>query len=93
MPDAFPKTAGVALIPCYNEGRNPVELSDVAGVPDLHIVFIDDGSTTKAAPCWIHCGRNRARRSRRAQSAARWKGRFVDEAFCARSMPASIGSC
>lgn len=46
MPDALPKTAGVALIPCYNEGRNPVELcAAVRAVPNLQAVFIDDGST------------------------------------------------
>jgi cellulose synthase/poly-beta-1,6-N-acetylglucosamine synthase-like glycosyltransferase len=46
MPDALPKTAGVALIPCYNEGRNPVELcAAVRAVRNLQAVFIDDGST------------------------------------------------
>ena len=50
MPDALPKTAGVALIPCYNEGRNPVELCAVVrAVPDLRAVFIDDGSTDDSA--------------------------------------------
>lgn len=46
MPDALPKTAGVALIPCFNEGRNPVELrAALRAVPNLRITFIDDGST------------------------------------------------
>ena len=50
MPDALPKTAGVALIPCYNEGRNPVELcAAVRAVPNLRAVFIDDASTDDSA--------------------------------------------
>ncbi len=50
MPDALPKTAGVALIPCYNEGRNPVELcAAIRAVPNLQAVFIDDGSTDDSA--------------------------------------------
>jgi cellulose synthase/poly-beta-1,6-N-acetylglucosamine synthase-like glycosyltransferase len=45
MPDAFPKAASVAVIPCYNEGRNPIDLSAaLLAVPDLCAVFVDDGS-------------------------------------------------
>jgi cellulose synthase/poly-beta-1,6-N-acetylglucosamine synthase-like glycosyltransferase len=45
MPDAFPKTAGVAVIPCYNEGRNPADIcAALLAVPDLSVVFVDDGS-------------------------------------------------
>ena len=50
MPDALPRTAGVALIPCYNEGRNPVELcTALRTVPNLRAVFIDDASTGDSA--------------------------------------------
>jgi len=45
MPDAFRTAAGVAVVPCYNEGRNPIELAAaLTAVPDLDVVFVDDGS-------------------------------------------------
>jgi cellulose synthase/poly-beta-1,6-N-acetylglucosamine synthase-like glycosyltransferase len=45
MPDALAKTAGVAVIPCYNEGRNPIDLcAPLLGVPDLRATFVDDAS-------------------------------------------------
>jgi cellulose synthase/poly-beta-1,6-N-acetylglucosamine synthase-like glycosyltransferase len=45
MPDAFRTAPGVAVVPCYNEGRNPIELAAaLIAVPDLDVVFIDDGS-------------------------------------------------
>jgi len=45
MPDVLAKTAGVAVIPCYNEGRNPIDLcAALLAVPDLRVVFVDDGS-------------------------------------------------
>jgi glycosyltransferase involved in cell wall biosynthesis len=45
MPDASRTAASVAVVPCYNEGRNPIELAAVLReVPDLRVVFVDDGS-------------------------------------------------
>jgi cellulose synthase/poly-beta-1,6-N-acetylglucosamine synthase-like glycosyltransferase len=45
MPDAFSKPASIAVIPCYNEGRNPIDLAAaLLAVPDLSMVFVDDGS-------------------------------------------------
>ena len=45
MADAFPKAAGVAVIPCFNEGRNPIDTcSAVLSVPGLHAIFVDDAS-------------------------------------------------
>jgi cellulose synthase/poly-beta-1,6-N-acetylglucosamine synthase-like glycosyltransferase len=45
MPDAFPRAASVAVVPCFNEGRNPLDLVAVLlAVPDLHAIFVDDGS-------------------------------------------------
>ncbi|MGA8533623.1 MAG: glycosyltransferase [Candidatus Tumulicola sp.] len=45
MPGAYPKPASVAVVPCYNEGRNPLDLSAaLLAVPDLCVVFVDDGS-------------------------------------------------
>lgn len=39
------KTAGVAVIPCYNEGRNPIDLCQaLLAVPGLDAVFVDDAS-------------------------------------------------
>lgn len=44
MPDAIPRAASVAVVPCFHEGRNPIDLAAVlSAVPDLHAVFIDDG--------------------------------------------------
>jgi cellulose synthase/poly-beta-1,6-N-acetylglucosamine synthase-like glycosyltransferase len=49
MPDASPKPASVAVVPCYNEGRNPIDLSAaLLTVPDLCVVFVDDGSEGKS---------------------------------------------
>ena len=49
MPDALAKTAGVAVIPCYNEGRNPIDLcAPLLGVPDLRATFVDDASEGKS---------------------------------------------
>ena len=45
MSEALVGSAGVALVPCYNEGRNPVDLCSVlSSVPGLTVVFLDDGS-------------------------------------------------
>jgi cellulose synthase/poly-beta-1,6-N-acetylglucosamine synthase-like glycosyltransferase len=45
VPDALPRTARVAVVPCYNEGRNPIDLlASLLTVPELSVVFIDDGS-------------------------------------------------
>ncbi len=45
MPDASPKPASVAIVPCYNEGRNPIDLSAaLLAVPDLSVIFLDDAS-------------------------------------------------
>jgi cellulose synthase/poly-beta-1,6-N-acetylglucosamine synthase-like glycosyltransferase len=45
MPDASHKPASIAVVPCYNEGRNPIELSAaLLAVPDLSAIFVDDGS-------------------------------------------------
>jgi cellulose synthase/poly-beta-1,6-N-acetylglucosamine synthase-like glycosyltransferase len=45
MPDALPRIASVAVVPCFNEGRNPIDLAAVLlAVPDLQVVFVDDGS-------------------------------------------------
>jgi cellulose synthase/poly-beta-1,6-N-acetylglucosamine synthase-like glycosyltransferase len=45
MPEALPQPASVAFVPCYNEGRNPIEVASVlASVPGLTVVFLDDGS-------------------------------------------------
>ncbi|MEO6836016.1 MAG: glycosyltransferase [Candidatus Tumulicola sp.] len=49
MPDAFPRAAGVAVVPCFNEGRNPIDLSaTLLAVPDLDVVFVDDGSDAES---------------------------------------------
>ncbi len=49
MPDASLKPAikpaSVAIVPCFNEGRNPIDLSAaLLAVPDLSVIFIDDAS-------------------------------------------------
>ena len=45
MPDGLLKTAGVAVIPCFNEGRNPIDLSQaLLAVPGLDAIFVDDAS-------------------------------------------------
>lgn len=45
MSEALVGSAGVALVPCYNEGRNPADLCSVlSSVPGLAVVFLDDGS-------------------------------------------------
>lgn len=45
MPDGLAQPAAVALVPCFNEGRNPeriaAALSEIAG---LQLRFLDDGS-------------------------------------------------
>jgi cellulose synthase/poly-beta-1,6-N-acetylglucosamine synthase-like glycosyltransferase len=45
MPDGLAQPAAVALVPCFNEGRNPEQiaaaLSEIAG---LQLRFLDDGS-------------------------------------------------
>lgn len=39
------RPASVAVVPCYNEERNPVDLATtLLAVPDLHIIFVDDAS-------------------------------------------------
>ncbi|MBV8371830.1 MAG: glycosyltransferase family 2 protein [Candidatus Eremiobacteraeota bacterium] len=49
MPDAFRTAAGVAVVPCYNEGRNPIELTAaLSAVPDVTVVFVDDASETES---------------------------------------------
>lgn len=50
MPDALAKPASVAVIPCYNEGRNPIELAaTLRTVSELSMVFCDDGSEGASA--------------------------------------------
>lgn len=50
MPDARPQAAGVALIPCYNEGRNPIDLcAALLAVPDLDAIFIDDAGDDESS--------------------------------------------
>ena len=45
MPDASPKPASVAVVPCYNEGRNPIDLAAaLLAVPGLAVLFVDDAS-------------------------------------------------
>src|SRR5947209_7511901 len=45
MSDASPSPAGVAIVPCYNEGRNPLSLCEaLLSVPDLRVELLDDGS-------------------------------------------------
>lgn len=45
MADAFPRAAGVAVIPCFNEGRNPIDTcAAVLSVPGLRAIFVDDAS-------------------------------------------------
>lgn len=45
MPDGFTQPAAVALVPCFNEGRNPEQLAAaLAPIPELEIAFLDDGS-------------------------------------------------
>jgi glycosyltransferase involved in cell wall biosynthesis len=50
MQDSLHKTADVAIVPCFNEGRNPVDLyTALTSVADLSVVFIDDGSNAESA--------------------------------------------
>lgn len=50
MPDGFPKAAAVAIVPCFNEGRNPLDLAEtLLEIPDLYAVFVDDGSEGSSA--------------------------------------------
>lgn len=45
MSEALIGSAGVALVPCYNEGRNPVDLCSVlSSISGLSVAFLDDGS-------------------------------------------------
>lgn len=45
MPEALLGAAGVALVPCYNEGRNPLDLCSVlTSIPGLSVAFLDDES-------------------------------------------------
>ncbi|HKE38078.1 MAG TPA: glycosyltransferase [Candidatus Baltobacteraceae bacterium] len=45
MSEALVGSAGVALVPCYNEARNPVDLGSVlTSIPGLSVAFLDDGS-------------------------------------------------
>ncbi|HEY1977496.1 MAG TPA: glycosyltransferase [Candidatus Baltobacteraceae bacterium] len=45
MPDAPGRPTSVAVVPCYNEDRNPANLVSVLlSVPDLHVHFLDDAS-------------------------------------------------
>lgn len=45
MPDAPGRPTSVAVVPCYNEDRNPVNLASVLlSTPDLHVIFLDDAS-------------------------------------------------
>lgn len=45
MPDAPGRPTSVAVVPCFNEDRNPVNLARVLlSVPELHVLFIDDAS-------------------------------------------------
>jgi cellulose synthase/poly-beta-1,6-N-acetylglucosamine synthase-like glycosyltransferase len=43
MPDAPGRPTSVAVVPCYNEDRNPVNLASVLlSVPELQVIFLDD---------------------------------------------------
>ncbi|HEU5478341.1 MAG TPA: glycosyltransferase, partial [Candidatus Tumulicola sp.] len=45
MPDALPRPAGVAVVPCFNEGSNPIGISRaLLEIPDLTVAFVDDAS-------------------------------------------------
>lgn len=45
MPDAPGRPTSVAVVPCFNEDRNPANLAPVLlSVPDLHVLFLDDAS-------------------------------------------------
>jgi cellulose synthase/poly-beta-1,6-N-acetylglucosamine synthase-like glycosyltransferase len=45
MSDAPGRPTSVAVVPCFNEERNPANLAPVLlSVPDLHVLFLDDAS-------------------------------------------------
>src|SRR5215469_6202135 len=45
MSDAPGRPTSVAVVPCFNEDRNPANLAPVLlSVPDLHVHFLDDAS-------------------------------------------------
>src|SRR5579862_599686 len=45
MPDGLKRPACVAVVPCYNEARNPIDLATVLlSVPELFVLFCDDAS-------------------------------------------------
>jgi cellulose synthase/poly-beta-1,6-N-acetylglucosamine synthase-like glycosyltransferase len=77
MPDALPRPARVAVVPCYNEGRNPIDLASVlTSVPDLDVLFVDDASDPQSrqvlsdlasGPACIHVRQN-ADRAGKVQS-------------------------
>ncbi|HEY1655344.1 MAG TPA: glycosyltransferase family 2 protein [Candidatus Tumulicola sp.] len=50
MPDGLPEAAAVAVVPCFNEGRNPLDLAEILlDVPELSAVFVDDASEADSA--------------------------------------------
>lgn len=62
MPDGIPKAAAVALVPCFNEGRNPLDLADaLLSVPNLRAVFIDDAGDAESRAVLDALGRRDAR--------------------------------
>src|SRR5215469_4239021 len=49
MADALTRPASVAVIPCYNEARNPIDLASVLlSVPGLDVQFLDDASDAQS---------------------------------------------
>lgn len=62
MPDGIPKAAAVALVPCFNEGTNPLDLAGtLLTVPNLRAVFIDDAGDAPSREALDLLGRRDAR--------------------------------
>lgn len=71
MPDGILETAAVALVPCFNEGRNPLDLAGaLLAVPNLQAIFIDDAGDAESRAALDEL-RRRDRRIRVVRNAVR----------------------